>query len=141
MPPNQRVILYLDFERSFDKAFAENIGLDCSDDMFVYSTPDSLEEAIDLACDMIKTRSVAGIVLDSDAAAPTKTQMVDQFGKSTFGGSAKGLAEGLRKMNILCSNYDVTLFSISQERANMNAMSHMNATCVTLDTIVDVQFT
>jgi hypothetical protein len=46
---------------------------------------------------------------------------------NTFGGSAKGLAEGLRKMNIFCSNFDTTLFTISQERANMNAMSHMNA--------------
>lgn len=127
MPETQRTILYLDFERSFDKAFAENIGLDCSDELFIYATPDSIEDAVDLSCDLIKTGSLAGIVLDSDAASPTKTQMVDQFGRATFGGSAKGLSEGLRKMNILCSNYGVTLFTISQERANMQPLSHAAA--------------
>jgi len=127
MPEKQRTILYLDFERSFDEKFAGNLGLDTSDSMLVYATPDSIEDAIDLTCDLVKTGGIAGIVLDSDAAAPTRTQMTDQFGKATFGGSAKGLSEGLRKMNILCANYNSTLFTISQERANMQPMSRMNA--------------
>jgi len=127
MPEGQRTILYLDFERSFDAKFATNIGLDTSDGMLIYSTPDSIEDAIDLTCDLVKTGGIAGIVLDSDAAAPTRGQMVDQFGKATFGGSAKGLSEGLRKMNIICANKDATLFTISQERANMQPMSRMNA--------------
>ena len=38
---------------------------------------------------------------------------------STFGGAAKAMSEGLRKLNILCSNHDTSMIVISQERANM----------------------
>lgn len=38
---------------------------------------------------------------------------------NTFGGKAKMLGEFLTKFNILCRNYDTTMFIISQERANM----------------------
>ena len=43
---------------------------------------------------------------------------------NTFGGKAKMLGEFLTKFNILCRNYDTTMFIISQERANMAMMSH-----------------
>jgi RecA/RadA recombinase len=89
MPENQKTILYLDFERSFGRKFAENIGLDCSDERLIYSTPNSIEEAIDLACALIETGNIAGVVLDSDAAAPTKTQMIDNFGKACVAPNTK----------------------------------------------------
>lgn len=43
---------------------------------------------------------------------------------NTFGGKAKMLGEFLTKFNILCRNYDTTMFIISQERANMAMGSH-----------------
>jgi RecA/RadA recombinase len=46
---------------------------------------------------------------------------------SNFGAGAKALAEMLRKINILCANYNTTWFHISQERTNMQPMSHLPA--------------
>lgn len=57
---------------------------------------------------------------------------------NTFGGKAKMLGEFLTKFNILCRNYDTTMFIISQERANMAMMSHAIVTCVTPDTMLEV---
>lgn len=57
---------------------------------------------------------------------------------NTFGAGAKALKEFCNRFNILCANYNTTMFVISQERAQMAAMSHAIATCVTPDTIIDV---
>jgi hypothetical protein len=43
---------------------------------------------------------------------------------NSFGPQAKALTEGLRKLNIICSNYETTMFVVSQERAQMSTMSH-----------------
>jgi recombination protein RecA len=131
MPAPQTKIVYLDFERSFDATFATRLGLDCRDAVdggnFIYTTPDTLEDAIDFCCTLIPSNEIAMIILDSDAAAPTRVQLVDEFSKATFGATAKCLAEGLRKLNILCANYNTTFVTISQTRANMNAFSHADA--------------
>lgn len=57
---------------------------------------------------------------------------------NTFGGKAKILGDFLTKFNILGRNYDTTMFIISQERANMQMMSHAIVTCVTPDTMLEV---
>jgi RecA/RadA recombinase len=47
---------------------------------------------------------------------------------NSFGGSARAMSEGLRKLNIILSNYDTSLLVISQERASMSAMAHLPST-------------
>lgn len=47
---------------------------------------------------------------------------------NTFGAGAKALKEFCNRFNILCANYNTTMFIISQERAQMAAMSHAIAT-------------
>jgi len=125
--PNKKVIVYCDFERTFDKHHATENGLNCEKDYFVYLTPDDIETASDVLSELIKTDELAGIILDSDAAAPSRAQNVDPAGKASFGGSAKALAEMIRKINILDANYSTTLLWISQERVNMQPMSHLPA--------------
>lgn len=44
---------------------------------------------------------------------------------NTFGGAAKAISEFLRKFNILCADRNTTLLWISQERVNMQPMSHL----------------
>lgn len=57
---------------------------------------------------------------------------------NSFGGGARSLSEFIRKINILCANYDTTFFLISQERVNMSPMAHLPSACVTPDTLVDI---
>lgn len=47
---------------------------------------------------------------------------------NTFGAGAKALKEFCNRFNILCANYNTTMFVISQERAQMAQMSHAIAT-------------
>ena len=143
------IVVYMDFERSFDPDHAHENGLNvtsvyddagkyCSDGKFVLLQPDCLEDGALALEEMIKTNRVAVVIFDSESMAPTRTVMQDEFNKANFGSGAKALKEFCNRFNILCANYNTTMFVISQERAQMAQMSHAIATCVTPDTIIDV---
>ena len=123
--PNQKIAVYVDWEHTFDMIHATENGLDCSEDNFIYMTPDSIEDYTDTIIPLIETGEIAAIIFDSDAASTTKAMWVDAAGKATFGGLAKALGESIRKLNAKCANHKVTQFWISQERVNMQPMSHL----------------
>jgi len=123
--PEKSVIVYVDFERTFEAKFASQVGVDTGQGSFVHLLPDDIETASDTLAEMIKTNEVACVIFDSDAAAPTRAMFVDPSGKSNFGSGAKALAEMLKKVNILCANYNTTLFWISQERVSMDAYAKL----------------
>jgi recombination protein RecA len=129
MPESQQIVIYVDFERSFISKHAEEIGLNCTSvengGKLLYLSPDTLEDLSDSLEAMVKTHEIACIIIDSESAAPTKVMMTSEASKANFGAGAKALGEFLKKYNVLCSNYDTSMIIISQERANMNAMSHL----------------
>jgi recombination protein RecA len=132
MPEGQQNIIYGDFERSFNYKYASENGLDCSDihdgGKLLYLQPDTMEDFFDTLSELVPTRQFAGIIFDSESAAPFRAAFTDAAGKANFGTGAKLLGEGLRKLSILCANYDTSLFIISQERAQMAMMSRAIAT-------------
>jgi recombination protein RecA len=86
MPEGHRIVAFADFERSFDVAYATENGLDCTPVQdggnFLFLQPDSIEEFIDTSMELIKTGEIACIILDSEAAAPTKMAMMSEAGKA-----------------------------------------------------------
>ena len=120
-------VIYVDFERTFEKRFAESVGVLVDEEHFVHLKPETIEDAAEVLDELVRTDEVAAIIWDSDAAAPNRTQMNDDFGKATFGGAAKSHSEFLKKFNILCADRNTTLLWISQERVNMKPMSHLPA--------------
>jgi hypothetical protein len=94
-------------------------------DYFIHLLPDDIETANDVISELIKTDEICAVIFDSDAAAPTRTSNTDPAGKANFGAGAKAISEFLKKINILCANYNTTLFWVSQERVNMQPMSHL----------------
>lgn len=123
--PDKKMVIYIDFERTFETRFASTVGVDTNEDSFVLMRPDSIEELADQLMPLIKTGEVAAIIFDSDAAAPTKAMWVDESGKANFGAQAKAISEFLRKYNIVCADTGTTLLWISQERVNMKFGAHL----------------
>lgn len=132
---DHKVVVYLDFERSFDPEHAKEIGLDTTsvinedgsfnkDGVFCLLQPDCLEDAATALEELIKSNEVSLVIFDSESMAPTRTVMQDEFNKATFGAGAKALKEFCNRFNILCANYNTTMIVISQERAQMAMMSH-----------------
>ena len=147
------ISVWIDFE-GFDNAHATEMGLDTTsvfdgfddkgnpiwnkDGRFLLVQPDSIEDAGVAIEELVRSGEVGSIVFDSESLATTRTSQENEMGKATFGGKAKMLGEFLTKFNILCRNYDTTMFIISQERANMQTLSHAIVTCVTPDTMLEV---
>ena len=120
-------VIYVDFERTFEKRFAESVGVLVDEEHFVHLKPETIEDAAEVLDELVRTDEVAAIIWDSDAAAPNRTQMNDEFGRATFGGGAKSHSEFLKKFNILCADRNTTILWISQERVNMKPMTHLPA--------------
>lgn len=116
--------VYMDFERSFDESHAKELGLLTDPDHFIFMRPDDLESGSAALEELVKTGEVATIIFDSESMACTKTVMADELGKPTFGAGARIMKDFCNRFAVLCSNYNTTLLVISQERANMQMMSH-----------------
>jgi len=117
--PKQPIVVYVDYERTFDPIYANRLGLDTSPEMFVLLQPENGEDGFEAMDALIKTGVVCCIILDSDAAMPTKAMTKDEYGKASFGGSARLTSDALKRINILLNKYDTNLIWISQERASM----------------------
>lgn len=136
--PEKDKVIYVDFERTLDAKYANNLGLDTSPGKFIHLLPDDIESASDALFELIKTDEIAAVIFDSDGQAGSRAQMVDESGKSSFGGAARAISGLLNKIIIVCANYNTTLHWISQERVNMAFGAHLPSCCVTPDTLVDV---
>jgi protein RecA len=122
--PGKNIVLYVDFERTFDPLYAQKLGLDTSPEKFKLIHADTGEDAFYLVEQLIPTGKVCCVVLDSDAAVITRSEFEEEeVGKATYGGSAKLLSSIVRKMNVLCANYDTAYLVISQERVDPTAHS------------------
>lgn len=117
----KQVVVYMDFERTFDPTYANKLGLNTDEDHFVLLQSDTLEEACAITEELVKTNSVCCVILDSDAAAPTNLDAESEIGATGFNGAkaANTLKEVYKRFNVLCSNYKFPLLVVSQERANM----------------------
>lgn len=126
----KQIVVYMDFERTFDPTYATNLGMLCDEDHLVLLQPDTLEEGCAIAEELVKTDSVCCVILDSDAAAPTNLDTESEVGATGFNGAkaANTLKEVYKRFNVLCSNYQFPLLVVSQERANM---------CVSPDTEIE----
>lgn len=118
---SQKGVIYVDFERTFEKTFAEKLGLDTSTDRFVFLQPENGEEAFTILEDLVRSGEVGYIIFDSDATMPSRNQLVDEYGKADFGAGAKLMAAALRKFNPLLAKYLASMVVISQERDNQAA--------------------
>lgn len=121
---DHKYIVYCDVERSFDPEHAKDNGLDLSDDRFILLQPLNIEDLAFSLQKLIETNQVACVILDSESFLATRSISEDEFNKANFGSVAKALKEFCNRFIPLASEYNTTFLVISQERANLQMMSH-----------------
>ena len=121
---DQPIVLYVDYERSFDPIYAERLGLNLDDDHFMLVQPDTMEDGFEIIEALVKSGKIGLVIFDSETTAPTRSQEESEYGKAGFGPQAKILADSLRKINIQLAKYKTSMIVISQERDNMDVGSH-----------------
>jgi recombination protein RecA len=119
---DKRIVLYVDMEHSFEEKYARTVGLDLSDKYFIFVRPLNGEEGFTIVERLVRTNQIGLIVWDSIAATPSESQMSDEYGKASFGGTAKVFSEGLKKINPYISRFKTSLQLINQVRAKIGGM-------------------
>lgn len=90
-----RMVLFMDYEHTFDRSYAEALGMDTQDSsLYMMARPDNLEQGANFSRAAIETGEVGLVIYDSVAAmTPIAITEQDTGSKGNFGSRAKLMSE------------------------------------------------
>lgn len=120
------IIAYLDVEGTFDKKWAEAVGVDTS--KLLLTVPDYAEQALDIAEALVRSLEVDIVVIDSIAFLTPTKEIEESSGKALQAEQARTVGRGTRKF-ISALNYcdnrigrRPTIFFTNQVRMKLGVM-------------------
>jgi recombination protein RecA len=117
---NGHICAFIDAEHALDPAYAQNMGVDV--DNLWLSQPDSGEQALTVAEDLIDSGAVSIVVIDSTAALVPQKEIDGEMGDSNMGLQARLLSQAMRKLTGKISKNGVLVIFISQIRMKIGVM-------------------
>lgn len=108
------VVVYVDTENAISLDYAKIHGLNVENMILVQ--PESGEEALDIIKDLIESREIDCIVLDSVSATTPKAEIEGEMGDATIGLQARLFSKFFRIVSRSMLKYRVTLICINQIR-------------------------
>ncbi len=87
---------FIDAEHALDPKYASHIGVNL--DELLVSQPDSGEEALNIAEQLVKSNSLDVVVIDSVAALAPRAELQGEMGDSHVGLQARLMSQALRKL-------------------------------------------
>ena len=114
------VAAFIDAEHAFDRFYAEKLGVDINE--LIISQPDHGEQALEIADNLIRSGAVDAVVIDSVAALTPKSEIEGEMGDSKMGLHARLMSQALRKVTVLISKTNCTVFFINQLREKIGVM-------------------
>ena len=110
----------IDAEHAFDRFYAEKLGVDIAE--LLIAQPDSGEQALDIADELIRSAAVDLIVIDSVAALTPKAEIAGDMGDNKVGLQARLMSQALRKMTASVNKTGTTVIFINQLREKIGVM-------------------
>ena len=110
----------IDAEHAFDRFYAEKLGVDV-ENLWI-SQPDSGEQALEIADQLIRSSAVDIVVIDSVAALTPKAELEGDMGDSKMGLQARLMSQALRKLTATISKTNTTCICINQLRDKIGVM-------------------
>lgn len=110
----------IDAEHAFDRFYAEKLGVDV-ENLWI-SQPDSGEQALEIAEQLIRSSAVDIVVIDSVAALTPKAELEGDMGDSEMGLQARLMSQALRKLTATISKTNTTCIFINQLRDKLGVM-------------------
>jgi len=108
------VAAFIDTEHAMDARYCRSLGVNI--DTLVISQPDSAEEALEIVDNLVQSKAVDLIVLDSVAALAPRAELEGQMGDMTVGLLARLMSQACRKLVGAASQTDTTIIFINQIR-------------------------
>ena len=110
----------IDAEHAFDRFYAEKLGVDV-ENLWI-SQPDSGEQELEIADQLIRSSAVDIVVIDSVAALTPKAELEGDMGDSKMGLQARLMSQALRKLTATISKTNTTCIFINQLRDKIGVM-------------------
>ncbi len=114
------IAAFIDAEHAFDRFYAENLGVNI--DELIIAQPDSGEQGLEIADNLIRSGAVDIIVIDSVAALTPKSEIEGEMGDSKMGLHARLMSQALRKLTASISKTGCTCMFINQLREKIGVM-------------------
>jgi recombination protein RecA len=108
------IAAFIDAEHAFDRFYAEKLGVDV-ENLWI-SQPDSGEQALEIAEQLIRSSAIDIVVIDSVAALTPKAELEGDMGESKMGLQARLMSQALRKLTAAISKTNTTCIFINQLR-------------------------
>jgi recombination protein RecA len=110
----------IDAEHAFDRTYAEKLGVKIEE--LLISQPDSGEQALEVADQLIRSSAVDIVVIDSVAALTPKAELEGDMGDSKMGLQARLMSQALRKLTANINKTNTTCIFINQLREKIGVM-------------------
>lgn len=114
-------VLWVDAENTFDNSYAERLGIDIDELLFIKPREQSAEDIFDMILEIVECGVIGLVVLDSIGMLYSNAEQEKAMGEATYGGIAKPLTRFSKKMVGLCAKYKCTFVGINQLRDKMNS--------------------
>jgi recombination protein RecA len=114
------IAAFIDAEHAFDRFYAEKLGVDI-ENLWI-SQPDSGEQALEIAEQLIRSSAIDIIVIDSVAALTPKAELEGEMGENKVGLQARLMSQALRKLTAVISKSNTTCIFINQMREKIGVM-------------------
>ena len=110
----------IDAEHAFDRFYAEKLGVNIAE--LLIAQPDSGEQGLEIADQLICSAAVDLIVIDSVAALTPKAEITGDMGDNKVGLQARLMSQALRKMTASVNKTGTTVIFINQLREKIGVM-------------------
>ena len=110
----------IDAEHAFDRTYAKALGVNL--ETLLISHPDSGEQALEIADNLIRSGAVDIVVIDSVAALTPKAEIEGEMGDNKVGLQARLMSQALRKLTANISKTNTCCIFINQLREKIGVM-------------------
>jgi len=111
---------FIDVEHALDVSYARKLGVKVDD--LLIAQPDTGEQALEIADQLVRSNAVDVLVIDSVAALVPKAEIEGEMGDSHMGLQARLMSQALRKITGNINRSKCTVFFINQIRMKIGVM-------------------
>ncbi len=111
---------FIDVEHALDPKYAKALGVDI--DNLLVSQPDSGEQALEIAEQLVRSGAIDVLVVDSVAAMTTKAEIDGEMGDNHVGQLARLMSQAMRKLTSVVSKTGCVAIFINQIREKIGVL-------------------
>lgn len=111
---------FIDAEHALDPNYAKALGVNV--DNLILSQPDNGEQALEITEQLVKSRAIDIVVIDSVAALVPKAEIDGDMGDSHIGLQARLMSQAMRKLSGVISKTNTVVIFINQIREKVGIL-------------------